>query len=134
MNYKNSSGKNEVSITLKRESSDPGSPVYSLNLSGDGKLVYNGIRNTKTLGTKIVRIPKASVEELLHEFNNVYYFALKDEYGKSEESGEDSYVTTSLSMGGKSKKVIRHEGHPAPDPLKSLEDKIVKTSGSESWI
>ena len=50
--------------------------------------MYNGIQNVKIKGTQRTQISEKSVIELVDEFINIYYFALKDKYDESQTSNQ----------------------------------------------
>ena len=115
----------EVLITIERGACYGTCPIYSAQISGDGTVVYNGIENVKVKGKKRFKIPKAKVQELVKAFESINYFSLKDKY-ETDENGmriaDLPPVTTSISLKGKTKKVIHNYG--APKELRELENKI----------
>lgn len=128
----NSSVDEPVVISMERRGTGDLAPVYSLTISSDGTVMYDGIKNVKIKGLQRTHISEKSVEELVHEFINIYYFALKDRYGESDSSNQP-FTLTSISMARKSKKVIHHHGSLAPQGLSALEDKIDAMTGSSQW-
>jgi hypothetical protein len=128
----NSSVDEHIVITMERHGPGNPPPVYSLTIFGSGEVVYNGIENVKIKGTQRTHISENSFEELVHEFINIYYFALKDRYGESDTSNQP-YVATSISMDGKTKRVYHYHRSPAPLGLSVLEDKIDKMTNSNLW-
>jgi hypothetical protein len=125
----------EVLITIERGACYGTCPIYSAQISGDGTVVYNGIENVKVKGKKRFKIPKAKVRELVKAFESVNYFSLKDKY-ETDENGmriaDLPPVTTSISLKGKTKKVIHNYG--APKGLRELENKIDETAGLKKLV
>jgi hypothetical protein len=124
----------DILITMERYADmESPVPVYTLIVSGNGRVVYDGIRNVKIVGREIGQISKTNVNELVNEFINVYYFALKDKYDEPNMPGRP-IVTTSISMDGKTKTVLHnHASRAAPEGLSVLEDKIDKITNSQQW-
>ena len=125
----------EVLITIERGACYGTCPIYSAQISGDGTVVYNGIENVKVKGKKRFKIPKAKVQELVKAFENINYFSLKDKY-ETDENGmriaDLPPVTTSISLKGKTKKVIHNYG--APKELRELENKIDEAADLKKLI
>jgi len=70
-------------------------------------------------GTAHSEIHPASVQSLIQEFIGIDYFDLKDEYTSIKNpDGTESFVTdlptaiTSLSLGGKQKRIVDYVGAP----------------------
>jgi predicted metal-dependent hydrolase len=123
---------NETVITMERHSIGEQSPSYSLTILGNGKIVYHGIKNVKVVGTKTAQLSKSEVKELVDEFVNIYYFALKDRYDEASILAMPS-VTTSITLDEKTKRIFHNQGSPAPRGLSVLEDKIDKITHANQW-
>jgi uncharacterized protein DUF6438 len=123
---------NETVITMERHSTGGQSPAYSLTIRGNGKVVYHGIKNVKVSGTHTAQLSKTDMKELVDEFVNIYYFALKDRYDEATILGSPS-VTTSITLDQRTKSIFHNHGSPAPKGLSELEDKIDKITNSNQW-
>jgi Domain of unknown function (DUF6438) len=122
----------ESVIKMQRHSSGAQDPDYTLVIFGDGTLVYEGNKGVKIKGKKMSHLPQSSINYLLKEFMNLYYFDLKDRYEQS--SGYDRpTVKTSITIRGKTKSVCHVHGSKAPTGLSKLEDKIDKVTNSYQW-
>ena len=122
-------------ITMQRHGTPDGlSPVYSLTVHGNGSVTYQGIRNVDTTGIETYQIPKDKARELINEFINIYYFALKDKYSDSSNASSLGMVTTSINLNGKTKSVLDDRASYAPPPLRALEDKIDQVTNSKKWV
>ena len=129
----NSITKDDTVITLERHPTQSHTPVYSLTIYSNGTVIYNGIKNVKISGKQTSTIPKSSINELVNEFINIYYFALKDKYDQPNVF-DRPIVTTSISMNGKTKTVFHHHGSTAaPNGLSLLENKIDTITNSKQW-
>jgi hypothetical protein len=121
-------------ITMQRNSTANSiSPVYSLTIFGNGSVVYQGIKNVNTTGIHTYQIPKDGARELVNEFINIYYFALKDRYGDSSSASSVDTVTTSININGRTKTILDDKSSYAPEPLRALEDKIDIVTNSRQW-
>ena len=123
---------NGTVITMERHSTGGQSPVYSLTILGNGKIVYRGIKNVKVSGTRTAQLSKSDIKELVDEFINIYYFALKDRYDEANILGLPS-VTTSITLDEKTKSIFHNQGSPAPRGLSTLEDKIDEITNANQW-
>jgi hypothetical protein len=121
-------------ITMQRNSTTNGtSPVYSLTIFGNGSVVYQGSKNVNTTGIHTYQIPKERARELVNEFINIYYFALKDKYGDSSNATSFDTVITSININGRTKTILDDKSSYAPEPLRALEDKIDNVTNSRQW-
>ena len=133
--HKNLESRNTIIITIERRSTGNIAPSYSLTINGDGTIIYHGIENVKTIGKQKGRISEKDVNQLVNEFINIYYFALKDRYDTMADPSASSthIVTTSILLNGKTKKVFHVQESIAPYGLSVLEDKIDKITNSKQW-
>ena len=122
-----------IKIKLDRKNDDDAnSPNYSLTVSDDGKVIYTGVKNVRTVGTKTYQLPKERIQQLIDEFQRVYFFTLKDHYGNGK--GEYGLVTVSISLDDKFKQVTHPLGSKVPRGLAELETRIDEISESKKWI
>jgi hypothetical protein len=124
---------NSVVITLKRHETDGPYPVYNLTVFENGVVKYEGIKNVKVTGIEVSKIPEKEVKELIDEFINIYYFALKDRYAKDKSTGQQQAVTTSIFLDKKTKTIYNDHCSAAPQALYLLEDKIDNITDSKRW-
>jgi hypothetical protein len=110
-------------IVLKRQGRDGHFPIYSLTIYEDGVILYEGIKNVCTVGKRELRINEDTLNQLVYEFINIYYFALNDKY-LNLKSDSCAIVITSIRLDTKSKSITHEHGSNAPKTLSELEDKI----------
>ena len=123
----------DIVITMERGPPESAGPVYSLTVYGNGTVEYNGIKNVKVVGRQTSQSSNSSVKELVNDFTNIYYFALKDKDQEST-SSNPRIIKTSITMDGKTKTVAHSDGSAsAPKGLSELEDKIDKITNSKQW-
>jgi hypothetical protein len=121
-------------ITLSRTMCYGTCPVYSLKISGDGTVVYNGEKFVRVTGKQETAISDEKIRQLVAEFAGANYFSLKDSY--VEISVTDlPYVTTSITLGGKMKTIKHYLGDfGAPKGLTALETRIDEIVNTDQWI
>jgi hypothetical protein len=123
-----------ILITLERTPCYGTCPVYSLKISGDGEVIYEGKKYVKVLGVQKTTISKAAVQQLVSEFENAGYFGLNDNYTKYTVTDMPS-ANTSIAIGNRTKSINHYYGdRTAPEKLTALENKIDETVNSAPWI
>lgn len=132
----------DVVITMKQENHcgcDGCCSEYSVSISGDGIVAYEGVDAVKVRGKQIYSISIDQVKELVSEFYKVDFFSLKDRY-TSKDNGDGTIsmidhsapVTISITIKGKTKSVYNFYG--APEKLEELEKKIYEISGVDVYV
>ncbi|OGO18690.1 MAG: hypothetical protein A2Z02_00150 [Chloroflexi bacterium RBG_16_48_7] len=123
-----------ILITLERTPCFGTCPVYSLKISGNGAVVYDGKDHVKLKGVQETTISAGAVNQLVLEFENTGYFSLNDSYTKFEITDMPS-ANTSITIGRKTKSIKHYYGdRSAPKQLTELEKKIDDTVNSAQWI
>ncbi len=121
-------------ITLERTACRGTCPVYTLAVSADGKVVFNGKDYVKSKGTQEANIGSEKVSQIISEFNKINYYSLNDTYTQFTIT-DQSNVITSITTRGKSKTIKHYLGDlGAPRELTALEDKVDEIVGSSQWI
>lgn len=120
----------DVEITLERTGCYGTCPIYTVSISGDGTVTYQGERFVKTLGVQTYGIPVDDVEQLVAMVYQKNYFSLNDRY---EVGATDlPTVITSVRVGDEIKSVENYGG-AGPAQLHEIEQKIDEVSDSESF-
>jgi hypothetical protein len=128
-------------ITLERTGCFVACPMYKLEISANGTVVYQGKENVKTKGRAEGQIARDVLERLLDRFQRINYFSLADYY----ESGDSCrrYLTdhpsalTSLRLNGRAKSVSHYYGclgTDVLDHLTELETAIDEAADSKQWV
>jgi hypothetical protein len=119
-------------IVIQHESLSKG-PRYYLHIDGDGIIEYHGTSNVKTLGKHTTKISPKDLENLIFEFQNVYFFSFKDNYGTVSDQPslaqeqQLQQTTVSLKLGDNYKSVkFLDEGYKVPSQLKNVVKRIEK--------
>jgi hypothetical protein len=104
-------------------------PDYTLTITGDGKVIFNGRGQTKIKGIVSSTLRREEIIELMREIRKADFFNLLDDY-----IVPDVDVPTyklSIHLGGKNKTVVNRY---APARLWMLEWRIDQIVNSEQWV
>jgi hypothetical protein len=118
-----------LKITLVRRMGIFGQgPGYSLEIHGDGSVIYRGKQQVTFLGEHHATVSQEQIAELIHLLKSVDYFSLPS--GSPQSEGESWPVTTSIEIDGKSKQVNNHGGF---ETMVRVEDAIDRICDSARW-
>jgi Domain of unknown function (DUF6438) len=128
-------------IIIQHKSLSKEGPNYSLRIDGiDGNVEYNGLSNVKTLGKQNSKISTDDLNRIIQEFQESYFFYLKDSYGSSNKTNsqqqhqqhqqQEDQISVSLRLGDRYKNVIYTEESTVPLTLKRLVKEIEKTTNT----
>jgi len=120
----------QVVITIERTTCFGACPAYSLEITGDGTVTYQGRQFVRVIGKETAKISPEAVEQLVTAFERIHYFDLQNVY--TAHITDVPTTTTSIRIGERFKKVVDHYG--GPDELQKLEDRIDEVAGSDRWI
>jgi hypothetical protein len=113
--------------------------MYSVSVTGDGVVSYEGRQQVRRLGTATARTPTARVASLLRELEAAGYFEFAGRYRPSAPVGGrylPTYETviTSVSLGDRLGGIEHDHGcGDAPPALADLERSIDEALGSTRW-
>jgi hypothetical protein len=109
-------------------------PAYSVEIRGDGEVLFDGEQNVLVIGHHRSRIPRDGVAGLVAAFRNAGYFSLKDEYVAT--ITDNPTCTTSIEFDGHKKSLKDYVGFAAgmPEIVMDLEGKIDQVAGTDKWI
>ena len=121
-------------MTLSRTTCYGACPAYSVEVRGDGTVIYHGTAFVLITGEHHSQIPKKQVQELFARFRGADFFSLKDEYraGITDNPTEK----TSIEFDGRRKQVVDYVGHYVgmPDAVGELEQTFDQLAGTEKWV
>lgn len=125
---------NSLRVTLRRSACYGACPVYSVEISGGGLVVYTGTSHVLATGEQYSQISQDAVAQILEAFRRADYFSLENEY-RYPVTDCSTYVT-SISFDGHSKSVKDYVGEYAgmPQAVAELEMTIDRLTGTEIWI
>lgn len=129
-------------ITLERTPCFGMCSAYKITISADGRVVFEGRRDVKKIGTAKSMISQQVLREMLAAFEKIGYFDLRDRYNEPEDgckqwATDNPSAITSITMGGKSKRVEHYYGCYGIEvlaELKKLEQGIDDAVNSQQWI
>lgn len=132
-------GDEPIEITLERTSCFGRCPVYMVTISGDGSVSYEGRQFVGVTGKQHAHIEPSAVRALVHEFEAINFFALRDAYRTVDNpDGTVTHVTdlpttfVGLRLGDRFKRVEDYFG--GPNGLRALERRIDEVAGTKQWI
>lgn len=124
---------NSIKIVLSRMGCYGTCPSYSVEVHGDGTVLYSGARFVAIKGSHHHSISSDVVSQMVEAFRAADYFSLKDKYI----FGPPDLPTykTSISFDGRTKEVTDYDGEEGgmPKSVSDLEDTIDHLSGVERW-
>jgi hypothetical protein len=128
-------------IRLERTACPGGCPSYSVEIAGDGAVVYEGRACVAAKGERRAAIPVADVRNLFAKLQVMGYFTLRDAYFSSPidssgvATGNPRY-TVAIAFDGAKKTVNDVAGESAgmPHKVTMLEDAIDAAAGTKRWI
>jgi hypothetical protein len=132
INFKNKLSSDHLVIQLQRNSKYKDGPAYTITIYGDGRVLYEGIENVMVIGIRDEYITRDKVNDLLNEFQNVYFFSFNNVYFDSGNMDTLGDVTT-ITVNKESKKVKRYENCARPAGLIELENSIDRFVNSQQW-
>src|SRR5579872_4611321 len=124
-----------LQISLHRSvcSLDYQCPEYSLEIHGDGTVLYEGLDSVGVQGKHRGHISQKALLELFDLFRQADYFSVKGEYAMFS---RDKYTEICLSF-DRTKKCVREDNGELsgmPSIVKDLEDAIDQFTESGKWV
>jgi len=133
----------DLMITLERTTCYGRCPAYTLTITADGSVVFEGRRFVKQEGVTIKSaITQDQLKRLMAEFERVKFFSLEDDYMNNprvcvEYRTDNPSAFTSIRIDGKSK-TVRHyhgcSGPKVPKEITELENIIDETVNTAQWL
>ncbi len=110
-------------------------PSYSILITDDGTVEFNGKANVKKEGKYILKISQDLITELVDKFNMIYFFSLKDKYlSTTNPASEETKTVISIRVGDKFKKIEYSKNGKAPHSLDSLVSQIERITKTDQFI
>src|SRR2546421_3635764 len=133
---------NDDLITLARTACFGTCPIYTVTISTDGTVSFEGRRFTKVQGSTTGHISSAAFRDLVREFEKLDYFTLPDEFAPGTKVCPNMVTDMpsadiSIRLNGKTKRVAHYHGcgnSGALAKLTALENKIDEVAGMQKWI
>jgi Domain of unknown function (DUF6438)/Gram-negative bacterial TonB protein C-terminal len=123
-----------VRMTLRRSGCLGTCPVYSVEIGGDGSVVYSGRDYVLITGEHRSQVSQDVVSQMVGAFRKADYFSLDNEY-YYRVTDCPAHVT-SISFDGQTKSVVDYVGEEAgmPRAVAELEMTIDRLAGTERWV
>jgi hypothetical protein len=131
-------GRNEV-VMLYRSPCVAACPVYSVRMTPEGRIIYDGRERVARLGSATAQITQPRLDALLHELEAAGYFLFADRYRPSEPVcgryvPDAPTVITSVRLRDRVKRIEHDQGcGNAPQALTVLERRIDEVLGTRRW-
>ncbi|MGQ0531443.1 MAG: DUF6438 domain-containing protein [Caulobacteraceae bacterium] len=125
---------NDVQITLTRGVCFGFCPDYTVTISGDGEVRYEGRRFVNVVGQRTATIPREDVARLVARFDEIGFDRLRDAY-RAQVTDLPTYAV-SITRNGHIKAVIDYGGVSAgmPRTVRDLQDEIDRVAGTAQWV
>lgn len=123
-----------VEIRLARGACFGFCPVYTVTITGEGAVRYEGRNHVDAVGVRTATIPPADVARLVARFDEVGFDRLQDAY-RSQATDLPTF-TISITHNGRTKTVVDYGGVSAgmPRAVRDLEDEIDRVAGTAQWV
>jgi hypothetical protein len=123
-----------VEISMTRTPCFGFCPDYTVTISGDGGVLYEGRRFVNVVGERRAQISPAQVQALLARFDAIGFEQLQNEY-RAEVTDLPS-TTIQLIRNGRSKSVLDYGGTGAgmPESVRELQAEIDRVAGAAQWV
>ena len=127
-------------VTLERMPCFGTCPVYTVAISRDGRVEFDGQRHVADSGRATATIPPERVDSLLAELEAAGYFGLADAYVMDSPAcgmyaTDSPSVVTSATRDGETKTIRHDRGCSAAPPLLShLEQRIDEVAETGRWV
>jgi hypothetical protein len=128
-----------VVLTLERTPCFGTCPVYRVTVTADGIVRFDGKSHVPRPGSAVGRVPKARLDSLLAELDAGGYFSFEEAYVVGSPACGNAAtdlptVTTSVRLGGRSKRIEHYRGcAAAPEALSRLEERIDEVLNTAQW-
>lgn len=123
-----------VAITLTRTVCFGFCPAYTVNITGDGQVTYNGQSFVNVTGEQHATIAPEAVQDLLRRFDAVHFELLNDAY--RAHVTDLPTTTIVLERDGHRKVVVDYGGLSAgmPPAIRDLQAEIDRVAGTSRWV
>jgi hypothetical protein len=120
-------------IALRRTMCFGTCPSYSLTVSGNGSVIYNGDAYVQYCGEFRGHVAQEAVRQLVQLFKRANYFNTFDRYAMGMTDG--TTFTTSIAFDDKSKSVTDYSGLwvGMPESVMDIEDGLDHLAGPKVW-
>jgi len=125
----------DVVITLSRSSCFGFCPAYTVSITSDGLVTYEGGGDyVHVKGRQTARVSPEDVQRLVARFDEIGFDSLRDEY-RAGVTDVPTYVV-SIERNGRVKRVLDYFGLDVgmPRAVRELQDEIDRVAGTDRWV
>lgn len=124
---------NSLRMSLERTGCLGTCPAYSVEVHGDGTVLYNGAAYVAVLGKHRGQISQQAVLDIFNAFRDSDYFSLRNSYRTG--ITDNPTFTTSIQFDGHSKQVVDYVGLAVgmPAAVNKLENTIDELADAARW-
>lgn len=121
-------------ITLERTGCFGSCPSYTVSITGDGSVLFDGKSYVAAIGRRTGTADPAAVRALYDQFRTADFMSLDDSY--AADITDNPTYTLTLETAGVRKTVIDYVGVRAgmPDSVTALQDAVDRVAGTSQWI
>ncbi len=123
-----------VEIRLERGVCYGFCPAYSVTISGDGQVHYEGRSFVNVVGERSASISREDVARLVAHFDEIGFDRLSDEY-RANVTDLPTY-RVSITRNGRTKTLVDYGGMSAgmPRSVRDLQAEIDRVAGTAQWV
>jgi len=123
-----------VQISLNRTVCYGFCPDYTVTISGDGQVAYEGRSFVNVVGQRTSSVPAADVAALLARFDAIGFEQLQDEY--RGQMTDLPTTTIALTRDGRTKRLVDYGGTSVgmPRTVRELQAEIDRVAGTAQWV
>jgi hypothetical protein len=123
-----------VEITLNRTPCYGFCPDYTVTITGDGEVRYEGRNFVNAVGVRTATVPREDVAALLARFDAIGFEQLRDEY--RDQMTDLPTTTITLVRNGRRKAVVDYGGTSVgmPQAVRDLQAEIDRVARTAQWV
>jgi hypothetical protein len=123
----------DVRIVMERTPCFGRCPVYSVELDGTGRVLFEGKGFVEQTGRHEAQVPARDVQDLARRMETAGWFGLRDSY--PPDATDHASVITSLTVDGRTHRIEHNLGsRAAPQVLTDLEQSIDSVARTARWL
>ena len=124
----------DVRITLERGVCFGACPDYTVTISGDGQVAYEGRRFVRVTGAQQGTASRRDVADLVTMIERAHFFELNDSY-RGHVTDLPTYRVT-VTQHGRTKTVVDYAGEMVsmPHAVREIEQAIDRAANTAQWV
>ena len=130
----------DTKISMSRTACYGRCPVYTVTISADGAVAWNGKRFVAVTGKRTRKISKKAVLGLLHRFGEVDFMNIDEARMKASckmRATDNPTVGLTVTVAGRSNEISDYHGcmgHPLRKALHGVEDEVQRVAVDPDWL